>query len=186
MAFALTRNSCEHEPAPTAPLNAQTGEPWPLAMRFGGGWKWCWADDVEELVAVLTGNPDAYLEAVSEQERLVQRIRTAISISVKVQTEVIHAAQQTGDWDRLRDSEKEMLLSPRHEQPAGLDEDLFGEPWWTAAVPLLIVSTGYLDRPMPRGKHVWVIDPGLGGEEDLLDSLCDLGVIEVFHRDIDD
>lgn len=186
MAFALTRSTCEHEPAPAAPLNGQTGEPWPLAMRFGGGWQMCWADDPEDLVAVLTGSPDAYLGERREQERLVQRIRAAISISVKVQAEVIHAAQQNGVWDTLRDAEREMLLSPRHQQPAGLDEDLFGEPWWTASVPLVVVATAYgphSSMPIPRGKRVWVIDPITA--EDLLETLSEVGVIEVFHRDID-
>lgn len=185
--YAITRNTSAACEPPVAPINEKTGEPFPLAMQFNGGWLYCWAEDVEECVAALVGNA-SYLDESDQQARLIMRVKAAMRLAVVVQAEQIHEAQCDKRWERLTEAEKAMLFQVRIAQPKGLYEDLFGAPWWTADVPLVVVSTGYepwVDQPLPMGgpDRVWVIDPLT--PEDTLSSLADLGVIRLFQRGAD-
>lgn len=184
MSYVITRNTTAACEPPVAPTNPGTGQRYPLAMAFSGGWRYCWAETVEECVAALAGG-DTYLAEGDEQERLVMRVKAAMRLAVVVQAEQVHAAQTDGKgrWERLTEAEKQMLLSARVTQPQGLYEDLFGQAHWLAAVPLVVVSTGYqpwAEQPLPMGgpDRVWVIDPLT--DEDLLASLDGLGVIRLF------
>lgn len=186
MSYTVTRNTSSadcHPPVP--PINHDTGEAYPLAMQFSGGWKWCWAEDVSECVAVLAGDP-SYVDEPDAQARLITRIKTAMRLAVVVQAEQIHEAQCDGRWVRLTADEKDMLFAVRTTQPAGLYADLFGAPWWLAAVPLVVVSTGYIagDKPLPLGgpDRVWVLNPI--SDEELLESAADIGVIRLMTRSI--
>lgn len=187
MTYTITRNTSAQCEPPVAPINEETGEPFPIAMQFNGGWLYCWAEDVEECIAALLGDA-SYLSEPDEQARLVTRVKKAMRIATVVQAEQIHEAQCDKRWDRLTEPEKAMLFQVRITQPQGLYEDLFGAPWWTADVPLVVVSTGYqpwVDQPLPSGgpDRVWVIDPLTS--EDMLQSLAHLGVIRLYQRDLD-
>lgn len=187
MTYVITRNTSAACQPPVAPVNEETGEHFPIAMQYSGGWLYCWAEDVEECVAALAEN-SSYLDETDEQARLVMRVKTAMRLAVVVQAEQIHLAQCDKRWDRLTAAEREVLLSVRITQPNGLYEDLFGVPWWTADVPLVVVSTGYepwVEQPLPLGgpDRVWVIDPLT--PEDMLDSLAGVGVIRLFQRHLD-
>lgn len=88
-------------------------------MQFSGGWKWCWAEDPSECVAVLSGDP-SYVDETDAQARLVTRIKTSMRLAVVVQAEQIHEAQCDGRWVRLTADEKDMPFAVRTTQPAGL------------------------------------------------------------------
>ncbi|MEV7431454.1 hypothetical protein AB0N29_17705 [Nocardioides sp. NPDC092400] len=116
------------------------GSPFEWVMRFSGGGRLCYFDDVIEAVGVLTGEP-AYAE-VDEQARLVARIRTAIRLQVATQAALVLGSQQRGDWDRLTAAEREVLMAPRHEQPFGWSRALLGFDAWTAReCPLVVLTT---------------------------------------------
>lgn len=187
MTFTITRNTTAAEKPPTPPINPATGEAFPMMVQYSGGWLQCWCEDPEEAVSALIGNP-AYLNETDQQARLVARVKAAMRLSVVVQAEQIHDAQYDKRWDWLTEPEKAMLFQVRISQPKGLHEDLFGAPWWTADVPLVVVSTGYepwVEQVLPLGgpDRVWVIDPLT--PEDFLDSLEDLGIIRLFVRGVD-
>ena len=178
MSYVITKN----RPGKGGGLEVPTredGTAFAWAMRFSQGTRLAFADDVEELCAVLCGAD--YL-TLGEQERLVARIRVALRFQVVVQAALVHEAQQNGCWDRLTSVEREVVMAPRFEQPYGWSRDLLGGDWWTATeCPLVLVSTGYLDRPTPEGDPaaLWWIDPLT--PEDLLSSLADVFVLDVFR-----
>jgi hypothetical protein len=160
-------------------------------MRFSGGWMMCWADDVESLCAVLTGDPEGYL-AGDETHRLVKRILTTSRLAAILQAELIHEAQTDGSnrWDRLTADEQALLLLPRHEAVRGPDlhEGLFAAPHWSAEVPLVVVTTQHqpwTEHPMPRGGRDRIIALDPLTPESLLDTLIDAGVVQVFLRSVD-
>ena len=73
MSYVITKSpKGKGEPVetPTKP----DGEPWRYSMCFSGGWRWAWADSVETLVGVLTGDPVGY-EQAEPQAQLEQRLR---------------------------------------------------------------------------------------------------------------
>lgn len=187
MTYCITRNTTAAEKPPTPPINPATGEAFPMMAQYGGGWLQCWCEDPEEAVSALIGDPTYLDEVTDEQARLVARIRAAMRIATVLQAEQIHESQCDGRWDRCTADEQAMLFAPRFTQPAGLYEDLFGEPWWVADVALVVVSTGYVDgeKPLPLGDpgRVWVIDPRT--PEELLSSLANCGAVRLFQRVVD-
>ena len=70
-------------------------------------------------------------------------------------------------------------------QPSGWTEGILDHPshWTHPTVHLILVTTGYWKTEpdlVPIGERIFWIDPLT--EEDLADSLMDLGVIDVFRR----
>ena len=194
MTYLIARSPRGNAEAPV-PTDPETGEPFPAVMRYYGGHRLCYASDVEEMCAVLTGDPDGYL-AASEHDRLVARIKVAIGATVVAQAAEVCASQRDGRWEKLTLEEQETLLSPRHVQPTGCSYGgVFGDHpggLWLADVTLYVVETGYFPlagpdaAPMPSGppEHLKVVDPLT--PEGLSDGLMDdIGSIEIYIRSVD-
>lgn len=176
----IRRGMKDSEDCNPVPLK-EDGSNWLWCCQFAGHTKTVWADDVVSIVAALTGE-DGYAK-MSARDAAVARIRFAVRTQVAVQSNLLAAAHMNGDWDRCTESEKEVILAPRYEQPSpemdGFSRHLFGSAMWSAPLPLILVTTGYLNREMPRGPEatLWLIDPT--DEEALLESLDGIGVITV-------
>jgi hypothetical protein len=178
MQYVITRNTRADQDPPGAP-NREDGGLYEYAMRFNGDSLYCFTDNVEVLAGALTGDVDGYL-AMSEQDRLVARIKASLGYQCKRQAVINQQAMQTGRWDKCTETEKNILNGRRDVQPSGWSTDLLGADWWTAPVDLVLVSSGYapwtsVPLPMTSGDRLWVIDPVT--TEDWLSTLHDLGVI---------
>lgn len=160
----------------------EDGSPFKWAAKFDGGARLIFFDDVVEAVGVLCGEPT--YASMTEQERLVCRIKHAVKQQVWAQSALVYGCMQRGEWDGdggLTEIERGVLLAPRYEQPFGWSTELLGFDHWSAsACPLILVSTGYYDRPAPQGSEscLWWIDPIT--EEDYLQSLSDCYILDFF------
>ena len=163
----------------------EDGTVFPWAMVFSGGKHVAWADDSTGLVAALTAVPN-YAD-LSEQDKLIARIRLAISIQCSIQAGLNWEAQNSGLWEKLAEWERQVLNGIRTSQPQGFPtRDTFGHDVWSAPVPLIVVTTGYAPYtpgvPFIDGPeaNLWVIDPI--EEESLLDSLesAPFGLVNIF------
>lgn len=175
MAFVITRVPRMKGAVAEVPLR-KDGSRYEWCMSFASNTRHAWADDVRELVGVLAGLY-AYPE-LDPQQALVERIKVAVRAQVIVTAQWCSEAMLNGDWDRLTEVEKRVLLSRRDRQPRGWSTDLLGHDYWsTTKPPLVLVTTGWWgeEHLMPRGSDraiVW-LDPLT--DDSLLDSLEDCG-----------
>ncbi|WP_193667793.1 hypothetical protein [Nocardioides salarius] len=163
-------------PAPVPPLR-EDGARFDFAMAYAGGSRICWADDVAGLVAALAGVYE--YEAMGPQDALVARIRTAIRAQVLVQAEWVSEAMLNGDFGRCTEVERGVLTGRRDRQPRGWSTDLLGHDYWSAPVPLVLVTTGWWaeEHLMPVGEPGAIHWLNPLTDDDLLDSMEDLGLI---------
>lgn len=157
----------------------EDGEPFAWGMTYAQTTRVAWADSVEELCGVLAGEPD-YMQ-MTAQEQLVVRIRLAVKMQVFAQAAIVFGATQRGDMENLTENERQVLLAPRFEQPYGWSRDLLGFDEWNARkVPLILVTTGYIEREMPRGPEecLWWICPLTA--ENLLQTLTECFLVDVW------
>lgn len=179
----IRRNPKDGTDCQPVPVKAD-GTRYTWACRYAGSTKTAWSDCPSGLVSAITGEPDYC--GKTAQAQCVVRIKAAYRIAVLVQATLLQVARENGDYDRILPAEMDILLAPRYEQPApempGFNIHLFGVPVWSAPCPLVLVSDGYLDRPLPRGADglVWYLEAG-ESDESFLESLDAYRIVEVLH-----
>lgn len=148
MTSVVIRNSREGEEAPVPPVH-DDGTRYPYAMHFDGRKFIGFADTPADMLALLI---EGY-EDLEPQQAVEARIRLAVVAQVAVQAQINADAMSGGSWEALSQTEKDILTSPRFEQPHGWgDPEEMGDVW-DADVPLVLVETGYapygeVDKPI--------------------------------------
>jgi hypothetical protein len=161
----ILRNSREGEDPP-APPTTQDGHLYPYCMYFDGAKYMAFAATPADLLAVLI---PGYTD-LEPQAQLEARIRLAIDAEV---------------WNGLTAKEREILASPRFEQPE-ID-------FWNPPVTLVLVETGYApytERDQPVSGIADVANPPNISwlrpmdEWELLETLAEVGFIRL-HEAVD-
>ncbi|GGT04928.1 hypothetical protein GCM10010176_056610 [Nonomuraea spiralis] len=145
------RNTSAAEAPPPPPARADGT---PYAYEVIDGWWRIYGDEPAELITELI---PGYAGTLEDRERY------ALAAAARLQA-VLAAAGRFGD---CTDGEREVILADRARMP--LVEH------WTAAVPLVLVTT-LCPPPRPTGEIVW-IDPT--DDLSLLSSLGQAGFVQV-------
>lgn len=164
MAHCITAAPRKPGAAPVPPLKPD-GLPYEWGIWLPGHTRLGWADSIEELVGILTGEP-GYSE-MAPREQAYHRIMEAVRLQVVTQARINLIAQTVrDDWQRACEWERRVLNGPRHVQPHGFESaGLFGgRDVWTCPIPLILVATGFAPyspvEPVQGSEgNVWWIDP---------------------------
>ncbi len=137
-------------------------------MIHHGGKLRTYADTPGGLVAALI---DGYDDIDADDHQAADEARLAYTGTVQVQMQA--AFNAAGNLDAMGLKVRELLSRPRN-RPVIVDT-------WPHAIPLVVLTTDYLDRDRPGEQHnlVW-LDPT--SDTALLASLAAVGVIVISER----
>ena len=164
------------------------GEPFRWACIFSQQTRVVFAEDVEEMVAAITGDPFYLMK--SEQEKCVARIQSCINYQVTFQARINLHSQMSGAWDKCSEQERAILNGSRFEQPRGWGGgEGLQDVWRAPNTPLVLVSTGYFGGTVEQvpvagqflGEHGQILWLCPETAEDFLESLQKCNLVDVLQ-----
>jgi hypothetical protein len=162
--------------------------PYPLGARVFSSDRVVWADTHAEVVAALSRHGTDYTNEHDPRVRQQMRAEWLVGCQIQLQAFICGEAQCNGDWQRLTEREKTVLLGRRTltDQPHDFGtEALLSVDIWCTPVPLVcLVGTGFPEWPVVTDNDsLIVIDCGGCGpdaDEYALRSLARSGYLHLW------
>jgi hypothetical protein len=179
MTAVILKNNAEGD-GPILPPTKEDGTGYGYCLYFNNDAEVAFADSPDELLDALI---PGYSADVDNQDFL--RIRLAQNAAAQTQAEILFGV----DPSTVDETTWATLTSPRNVSQPRAD-------WWTSAIPLVVVETGYepytsVPRPasaiadgLADAPNLWFLRPG--EEEDFLVSLHEVGYVRLMRNTFDD